>query len=217
VFFYQPGSTLSRIHRKVHEPWWFASDGASRFDLVGLGSVGTCYLAETPLASFVEVFRDVSLITIDAVNERVVSRLPLPQGLRVADCTSGLARRFGVTAAIHASEDYELTQAWATKFFAEGFSGIRYQVSHDPSQRLIGVALFGSVLPNDPSEVDSEWITGRRLAHHFNSAVRKLRTVTGRSSYADRQPIAPALLAEAESEFGIRVRPQPRQAIWPAS
>lgn len=61
----------------------------------------------------------------------------------LADCTSRRARAFGVTAALHAGEDYALTQAWARAFADAGFDGVRYLVSHDPRQRLAGVALFG--------------------------------------------------------------------------
>jgi len=76
------------------------------------------------------------------ITARALSRLPV-RSFRLADATDGRARRFGVTAALHASEDFEVTQAWAAAFAAAGFDGIRYLVSHDPRARLVGVALFG--------------------------------------------------------------------------
>ena len=62
----------------------------------------------------------------------------------LANCTSPRALGFGVIGAIHSTPDYELTQAWAAAFLHAGFGGVRYFVSHDPSQKLVGVALFGS-------------------------------------------------------------------------
>ena len=47
------------------------------------------------------------------------------------------------TAAIHSTEDYAETQRSAGAFARHTYGGVRYLVSHDPSQRLVGVALFG--------------------------------------------------------------------------
>ncbi len=134
---------LFRVHRASRRSWWFSSDGAGRFDLVGVPGRGTCYVAEEPLGAFVEVFRDVTLIDEQDVQRRKLSRLRLPRLAVVADCTRAAARAFGITAALHASESYALTQRWARAFAAAGFAGIRYRVSHDPAQRLLGIALFG--------------------------------------------------------------------------
>ncbi len=71
-----------------------------------------------------------------------MARLDLSPVL-LADCTSGLCRRFGLTAEIHSNPDYTRVQAWAAAFAAAGFDGIRYLLRHDPSQRLVGIALFG--------------------------------------------------------------------------
>ena len=53
------------------------------------------------------------------------------------------SRPFGITAAIHSTPDYDVTQAWAAAFSQAGFGGVYYRVSHDPSQQLTGIALFG--------------------------------------------------------------------------
>jgi hypothetical protein len=57
------------------------------------------------------------------------------------------ARGLGITAGISAIEEPKRVRArtWAEAFHAAGFRGMRYRVSHDPSQRAIGVALFGPV------------------------------------------------------------------------
>lgn len=133
---------LYRIHRRDRGPWWFSNDASGRFDLHPPS--GTCYLAEDPLGSFVEVFRDAPLVAEADVDKRAVSTLFVPQDAVLADCTASRALAFGVTAVIHSTEQYERTQKWAAAFAAWGFGGVRYLVSHDPGQRLVGVALFGS-------------------------------------------------------------------------
>lgn len=137
------GARLYRIHRTGHGPWWFSHDGSGRFDLSDPEGLGTCYLAERPLGSFVEGFRDTALVDERDVEARVLSSVPLRAQAVIADCCSQRARAFGVTAAIHSSEDYDRTQLWANAFARAGFDGVRYLVSHDPGQRLVGVALFG--------------------------------------------------------------------------
>ena len=90
-----------------------------------------------------EVFRHTRLIAEEDVAERRLCTLRLRKAITLADCTSRRARAWGVTAAIHSGQDYSLTQAWARAFSSGGFDGARYFVSHDPAQRLVGVALFG--------------------------------------------------------------------------
>lgn len=132
---------LSRIHRAGRGPWWFSHDGSGRFDLVS--PKGTCYLAEDPLGSLVEVFRWTHVVTEATVAARRLSTLHAPADVTLADCTSPRAREFGLTAAVHSSEDYEATREWADAFAQAGFGGVRYLVSQDPAQRSVGVALFG--------------------------------------------------------------------------
>jgi hypothetical protein len=134
---------LYRLHRGDVGPWWFSSDGSGRFDLIG-GDEGACYLASSPVGAFIEVFRTATVIPEAEVEARSLSRMVAPNRTSLADCTVQRARRFGITGAIHTQPDYELPQAWAKAFVEAGFGGIRYRVSHDPAQRELGVALFGS-------------------------------------------------------------------------
>ena len=78
------------------------------------------------------------------VADRALATLRVPARLRLADCTVGEARRFGITLEIGASDDYELCRRWAAAFAAEGFAGVRYRLRHDPSGSLLGIALFGA-------------------------------------------------------------------------
>lgn len=137
-----PRRILWRIHLKEHEPWWFYSDLECRFDLPAPS--GTCYLAEDPLGSFVEVFTDVTLVAEADVDERKLAALHAPRSFKLADCTDERSRGFGCTGEIHTTVDYELTQEWARAFIDAGFEGVRYLVRHDPAQRRVGIALFGS-------------------------------------------------------------------------
>jgi hypothetical protein len=132
---------LFRIHRDGRGPWWFNSSGAMRFDLPPPN--GACYLAEEDEGAFLEVFQDYLVVPRGIVAARRLSRLVVPRAMTLADCTRPAARGAGVTAQVHSSGDRAMTQAWAAAFHASGFDGIRYFVSHDPSQQSIGIALFG--------------------------------------------------------------------------
>jgi RES domain len=136
-----PDLDLYRIHLAARGPWWFSSSGDGRFDLSH--GRGTCYLAGQPIGAFLEVFRASTVVPAAEVAVRRLSRLRPPHAVRLADCTVTEARAFGVTAAIHWTLDYELPRLWAEAFAAAGFDGVRYRVSHDPSQRELGIALFG--------------------------------------------------------------------------
>lgn len=146
-----PERTLFRVHRRGRNPWFFASGPDGRFNLAHPD--GTCYLSETDVGAFLETLGRLGrLIPQHDVDERALSTLTLPRELRLADCTVARARGFGITAGIHALEDYGRTQAWARAFRRVGFEGIRYRLSHDPRAPGVGIALFG------PSG-EAEWPT----------------------------------------------------------
>jgi hypothetical protein len=133
--------SLYRIHRSGVGPWWFSGDGSGRFDL--RDGRGSCYLAVTPVGAFIEVFRVATVIPEAEVEVRSLSSVVPSTRARLADCTVSAARKFGITGAIHTQPDYTVPQIWAEAFAAAGFGGIRYRVSHDPSQRELGAVLFG--------------------------------------------------------------------------
>jgi hypothetical protein len=133
---------LYRLHRRELEPWWFSTDGSGRFDLSD--GMGTCYVALTPVGTFIEVFRVGTVIPEAEVDARSLSTLAPPKRVSLADCTVSAARKFGITGAIHTQPDHALPQACAEAFAAAGFGGIRYRLSHDPAQKELGVALFGA-------------------------------------------------------------------------
>lgn len=171
------GRRFARIHRRAFDARWFCSDLDCRFDLDP--PRGTLYLGEEPLGAFLEVFRDVAVVDERDVEQRSLSMIPLPKGVRLADCTVEGARRFGCTGEIHAGLDYELTQRWAAAFAQAGFGGVRYFIRHDPRMRLIGVAVFGA------EGEGTMW------------------------PEPEASGIPRALQEEAERRFGIRIMPSP--------
>ena len=106
--------------------------------------MGTCYLAEQPTGAFVEAFQIYgAVVRRPVVEARRVSILSVPRTALLADCTNARARAFGLTAEIHTMTTRRRTRIWAHAFAGAGFDGIRFLVRHDPSQRRVGIALFG--------------------------------------------------------------------------
>jgi hypothetical protein len=141
---------LYRIHRRDHRPWFFDNGPSGRFNLSG--AFGTCYLALAPEGAFLETLgRQGRLIDPAEVARRGLSTLHVPRSMALANAGHARARAFGITAGISAIEepDRRTTRRWAEAFHAAGFEGMRYRVSHDPSQRAIGVALFGPAGQSD--------------------------------------------------------------------
>jgi hypothetical protein len=139
---------LWRIHGADVSPWFFDVGPDGRFNLA---ESGTCYLAEEPLGAFVEKFgrllRPGGVIPEPLVDMQRLSRLR-PSKVSVVDLTDpkvlGLV---GLTAEIHSTTDYNLTQSWALALQEAGYAGIRYKARHDPGSQLVSIALFGSDKP----------------------------------------------------------------------
>jgi len=129
-------------------PWFFDFGPDGRFNLA---ESGTCYLAEEPIGAFVEKFgrllRPDGVVPEPLVDAQRLSRLQPPKA-RVVDLSDptvlGLV---GLTAEIHSTSDYNLTQGWALALQEAGYDGIRYKARHDPRGQLVFVALFGSGKP----------------------------------------------------------------------
>ncbi|HEY5942408.1 MAG TPA: RES family NAD+ phosphorylase [Solirubrobacterales bacterium] len=140
--------SLWRIHAADVAPWFFDVGPDGRFNLA---ESGTCYLSEEPIGAFVEKFgrllRPGGVIPEPLVDAQRISRLRPPKA-EIVDLTDptvlGLA---GLTAEIHSTTDYNLTQGWALAFQEAGYAGIRYKARHDPRGQLVSIALFGSEKP----------------------------------------------------------------------
>lgn len=139
---------LWRIHAADINPWFFDAGPDGRFNLADMG---TCYLAEEPIGAFVEKFgrllRPGGVIPEPLVDTQRLSRLRPPK-VSVVDLSDpkvlGLS---GLTAEIHATTDYRLTQNWARALRDAGYAGIRYKARHDPRRQLVSIAIFGSSKP----------------------------------------------------------------------
>lgn len=104
---------------------------------------GTCYLADDPLATMLEVARGLTIVSEDFLASRRLISASLPVDLRLADLTAPGAYAFGVTGELSATADYTVLHAWALALNAAGFDGIRYHVRHDRRSELTGIAWFG--------------------------------------------------------------------------
>jgi hypothetical protein len=140
------GSTpLWRIHPAEVAPWFFDLGPDGRFNLA---ESGTCYLAEAPIGAFVEKFgrllRPGGVIPEGLVEAQRLSRLRPPKTTVVDLTDPTVLGLVGLTAEIHSTSDYNLTQGWALALQEAGYDGIRYKARHDPRGQLVSIALFGS-------------------------------------------------------------------------
>jgi hypothetical protein len=139
---------LWRIHPADASPWFFDRGPDGRFNLP---DTGTCYLADEPIGAFVEKFgrllRPGGAIPEPLVDTQRLSRMRPPK-VKVVDLTDPkVLGLIGLTAEIHATTDYDLTQRWASALRDAGYAGIRYRARHDPRGQLDSIALFGSDKP----------------------------------------------------------------------
>ena len=139
---------LWRIHATDVSPWFFDAGPDGRFNLP---DAGTCYLAEAPIGAFVEKFgrllRPGGVIPEPLVDTQRLSRLRPPKVSVVDLANPKVLGLIGLTAEIHATIDYGLTQSWARALRDAGHAGIRYRARHDPRGQLVSIALFGSDKP----------------------------------------------------------------------
>jgi hypothetical protein len=177
------GTTLFRIHRAIHGPWFFDGSQSGRFNPTRFRSRGACYWAEDALGAWIEVFRtQMTLTTADVANRRI-SRMKLTAPLEVVDLTGREALRAGATAAIGAGADYTDAHRLANALQRSG-RGIRWRVRHDLEQQLLGIVIFGP-----RGAIDSP-----SMSHLGETTTRE---------------ITPQLVGRAERVFGYRVLPNP--------
>jgi hypothetical protein len=136
---------LWRIHPAEVDPWFFDVGPDGRFNLA---ESGTCYLAEEPIGAFVEKFgrllRPAGVIPEPLVDAQRLSRLRPPKADLVDLTDPTILGLVGLTAEIHSTSDYNLTQGWALALREAGYDGVRYKARHDPRGELVSSALFGS-------------------------------------------------------------------------
>lgn len=158
------GRTLHRVWRRLtpdgtvrDSPWWFASasddpDADGRFDLPP--PMGTCYTATRPAGAVLEALQ-AHLVNLPRAELEVRRRAEIspPSDAPVAAKLTArvLAGTFGVTAALWAGHDRDLSQRWAAALRRDGWWAVYGGLQHDPSVRLRGHALFDHAGAHPPS------------------------------------------------------------------
>lgn len=144
---FEAGRSLFRIHRIVHEALHYSTSGTGRWDppVLARAEYGTCYLAESHIGAYLEVFGRTSPIRESQVNERVVSEVQLNRQLTLADLTSPtLAGRVGPIPELSVGPSYAESQRLSARLYDAGLDGIRYIPRHDPSAQNRVVAVFSN-------------------------------------------------------------------------
>lgn len=137
-----------RCHLAAFGPWFFASHpsgevGGGRWDLPE--PLGTCYVAESPLAALKEVagpdLLEVGFLTRPWLEGRSVSELRLGSDVAAANLRSPRVSEFGASAELMGALAYAVTQEWARGWKAAGFGGVVYGMRF--AANLRGLGIFG--------------------------------------------------------------------------
>lgn len=151
-----------RAHKATRGAWYFGNAMTSRFDIENPD--GTLYLGDDIETAIRESFGEVLVDAIDIshamANTIGVSSVRLPRQYECAAVAHKSAARFGLTREINTTIDYDVTQAWARRFHAEGLQGIHYESRYTTAEGASSWALFG------PSGVDPTFVTLVTLAGH---------------------------------------------------
>jgi hypothetical protein len=143
-------------------PWWFASAPADdpstggRYDLPA--PLGTCYTATSPVGAVLEALQGLlHALPVAELRSRRIARIEAPpEAPPAARLTSQKLAGLGVTAALWAGPDRELTQRWAAAFRRDGWWALYGGLQHDPAGKLRGFALFDHHGAHEPTH-DGEW------------------------------------------------------------
>jgi hypothetical protein len=140
------GQPLWRIHRTVHDPFFFGPPAGflptGRWDAPA-GQFGVCYLAADPRIAFAEtLLRDgVTLVGEKRLAERSLARFEVVEPLRLAMLHGPGLLRIGATAAV-SSGPHDFSREWSLALYdhPDQPDGILYRTRHDDDG--FGVALF---------------------------------------------------------------------------
>lgn len=110
-----------------------------RFDLVA--PQGTCYLADTRIGAWVEVFRGTRMVDNRDARARSLLRTRAPRRVLLADLTDRSAIADGITLDVHAGDDRATTWTLADAL-SVNFRGVQTWTRHDPSAGSRTVSLF---------------------------------------------------------------------------
>lgn len=181
------GQRLWRIHRGNRRPFFFASAPppghrrGGRYDLPA--PQGTSSWALHPEAAFLETLarRPTRLVAAEHLDRYRIAEAPLPGVLEAANLPVRAARRFGLTAEIHTTTDYQVTRTWAERLNQSAHRAVIGIARHDVTARLRILALFDTA--------------GEHAAYGWTWSIRS-------------SPIGDELIARMGT-WGIRVVPVP--------
>ncbi len=146
------GTILHRVWRsglpvERPEPWWFSSrtgPSGGRFDLPD--PLGTMYTSTSRVGALIEAFQAVlTNLPIEELEVRRSADIAVPGDTPPAAdlCDPSLAGR-GVTSAVWAGAERDLTQQWAAAVRRDGWWSLHAGVHHDPTGALRAIAVFGT-------------------------------------------------------------------------
>ncbi len=146
------GETLFRVWRagvpiERPEPWWFSSQAGptgGRFDLSA--PLGTFYTSTSRAGALLEGLQSHLVnLPVEELEVRRMAAITVPEAAPpAADLCDATLAAHGVTAAVWAGADRDLTQSWAAALRRDGWWSIHAGVQHDPSGKSRIVALFGT-------------------------------------------------------------------------
>jgi len=145
-----------------------------RFDLASQN--GTCYLGTDELVGIVESIGTElqnGVISSEYINERALYAWQPTQPPRLADLTSGLALRHGVTNELSTMTPYEVPQQWASALSTIA-EGVLYRSRFDTRPSARAVAHFGPSGLSSRAKGRGKTFTAnlrKRLAEEFGITV----------------------------------------------
>lgn len=134
----EPGTILSRIHRRDKGPVFFGRTGGDRFDSPN-GSFGVLYVGMDESCAFVETFLQdtgIRVVSRHELEQRHLAHLELTMPLVVIDLShSGALARIGADSRLF-SGSHAIAQRWSTALrdHATKPAGLLYPARHDPAR-----------------------------------------------------------------------------------
>lgn len=139
-----------RLHRPLHDPEFYFR-GPARF-VPQQQEVGVLYLASDELTATAEFVGDSKVVASSDLEKYVLSELYFPNPLRLIDTT---AENFPELPGLLHSEDYELSQIFATEAHDSGFNGVAFPSKYRKYRGKL-FAIFGPVGAREEVKVAKE-------------------------------------------------------------
>lgn len=157
----QAETEMFRAHRAGRGAWWFDSSLYGRFNLSN--PRGTCYTASRVETAVREKVREevgsTGIVSRTLAEKFVVSTVTAPIDFKLAAVSSSRAARYDIVRALVTMDDYDIPQAWAEEFAANGFQGVYYGSAYTTGAAT-ALALFGTAGDPGPRFTAAGHLTG---------------------------------------------------------